>query len=116
MTEHLPECHLMQPCGADTPKHGFCSRQQTSCIHCERECICDRLQACEARVTALATPESVSQANYWYEQGQQDFLKAAVQRIEALRPSITILGSKTLNWPLLESMDRNAATDAIKGE
>jgi len=44
----------MQPCGADTPQHGFCSRQQTWCIHCERECICDRLQACEARVTAAA--------------------------------------------------------------
>ena len=47
---------------------------------------------------------------------REDTLAAAVQRIEALRPSITILGSKTLNWPLLESMDRNAATDAIKGE
>ena len=74
MNEHLPECHLMQPCGADTPKHGFCSRQQTWCIHCERECICDRLQACEARVTALATPETVTQANYWYSQGQRDAL------------------------------------------
>lgn len=74
----------MQPCGADTAKHGFCSRQQTSCIHCERECICDRLQACEARVTALATPETVAQATYWYEEGVRDALAGAVQRVEAL--------------------------------
>ena len=90
MTEHLPECHLMQPCGADTPKHGFCSRQQTWCIHCERECICDRLQACEARVTALATPETVAQATYWYEEGQRDALALAVAylRDETQHPSI----------------------------
>ena len=50
MTEHLYECPLKEPCGADWPKHGFCSRQQTFCIHCERVCICDRLQACEQRV------------------------------------------------------------------
>ena len=49
MTEHLPECPLMEPCGADTPKHGFCSRQQTWCIHCERGCICERIQGAEAR-------------------------------------------------------------------
>ena len=58
--------------------------EQFFCIHCMGECICDRLQACEARVTALATPETVAQATYWYEQGQRDFLKAAVQRVEAI--------------------------------
>ncbi len=47
-------------------------------------CICLELRACEARVTALATPETVSQATYWYEQGQSDALAAAVQRVEAL--------------------------------
>ncbi len=105
MTEHLPECHLMQPCGADTPKHGFCSRQQTSCIHCERECICDRLQACEARVTALATPETVAQAIYWYEQGQRDAIAAAVNRVEAL-----FLGNLHSNGFV------NAIIAAIKGD
>lgn len=59
MTEHLPECPLLEPCSADIPQHGFCSRQNTICIHCdqnticihcERECICDRLRACEERV------------------------------------------------------------------
>ncbi len=110
MTEHLPECHLMQPCGADTPKHGFCSRQQTWCIHCERECICDRLQTCEARVTALATPETVMQANYWYEQGQRDALAAAMQRVEELW-SIDPSWDGT-NW----NNALNAAIAAIKGD
>ena len=50
MTEHLPECTLMEPCGADTPEHGFCSMQQTWCIHCERQCICEALTACSVRV------------------------------------------------------------------
>ena len=50
MTEHVPECELLEPCSADIPEHGFCSRQQTYCIHCERACICERLRACEARV------------------------------------------------------------------
>ena len=50
MTEHLPECELMEPCGADTWEHGFCSRQQMYCIHCERACICERLRALEERV------------------------------------------------------------------
>jgi hypothetical protein len=53
MTEHLPECELTEPCEPDSPKHGFCSRQSTYCIHCERACICERLRACEERVFAL---------------------------------------------------------------
>ncbi len=36
------------------------------------------------QASALATPETVAQANYWYEQGQRDALDAAVQRVEAL--------------------------------
>jgi hypothetical protein len=35
------------------------------------------------QATALATQETVAQANYWYEQGQSDALAAAVQRVEA---------------------------------
>ncbi len=63
---HLPECWATYP--SDPPAW----------------CICDELRACEARVTALATPETVSQATYWYEQGQRDAIDAAVQRVEAL--------------------------------
>lgn len=50
MSDHMPECPLLEPCSADTPNHGFCSRQNTICIHCERECICPELRACEQRV------------------------------------------------------------------
>jgi hypothetical protein len=73
MNDHLDECPEV-----------FIDCYGTLC-DCEYShfCICDALRACEARVTALATPESVSQANYWYEQGQQDFLNAAVQRVKA---------------------------------
>lgn len=53
MTEHLPECPLLEPCSADTPNHGFCSRQNTICIHCERQCFCERLLACERRVRTV---------------------------------------------------------------
>lgn len=115
MTEHLPECHLMQPCGADTPKHGFCSRQQTWCIHCERECICDRLQACEARVTALATPESVAQAMYWWQEGQRDALAAAVQRVGALPHALECV-TRDPNYKRPCNCLHGDALDAIKGD
>ncbi len=64
MSEHLPECWAQHE--SDPPAW----------------CICDELRACEARVTALATPETVEQAGYWYEQGQRDAIAAAVQRVE----------------------------------
>jgi hypothetical protein len=64
MSEHLPECWAQHE--SDPPAW----------------CICDELRACEARVTVLATPETVAQATYWYEQGQRDALAAAVQRVE----------------------------------
>lgn len=51
MTEHLPECPMLEPFSADTTQHCYCLRQNT-CIHAEMECICDRLRACEQRVIA----------------------------------------------------------------
>jgi len=74
MNDHLDECPEV-----------FIDCYGTLC-DCEYShfCICDALRACEARVTALATPETVSQATYWYEQGQRDAIAAAVQRVEAL--------------------------------
>jgi hypothetical protein len=68
MTEHLPECAMQT-------KDSICR-----CL----PCICDALRACEARVTALATPETVVQANLWWEEGQRDAIAAAVNRVEAL--------------------------------
>jgi hypothetical protein len=57
MTEHLPECRLGEPCDIDIAEHGFCSMQveeQFFCIHCMRECICERLRSCEQRVLDAA--------------------------------------------------------------
>ena len=51
MTDHLPECPLLEPCDDDVPEHGYCSMQRGAfCIHCHQWCICDRLRACEERV------------------------------------------------------------------
>ena len=51
MTDHLPECPLLEPCDDEVPEHGYCSMQQgVFCIHCHQWCICDRLRACEQRV------------------------------------------------------------------
>ncbi len=53
MTEHLPECPMLEPYSADTTQHCFCTRKNP-CIHDEMECICDALRACEERVLNAA--------------------------------------------------------------
>lgn len=51
MTDHLPECPLLEPCDDEVAEHGYCSMQHgVFCIHCQRWCVCDRLRACEQRV------------------------------------------------------------------
>ena len=78
---HHDLCLLSEPCSQDVPEHGFCSRQSTFCIHCERECICERLKQAEnyARIAVMHTVDVDS-----YEQGQSDAIAGAVQRVEAL--------------------------------
>ncbi len=78
---HHDLCFLGEPCSQEVPEHGFCSRQNTICIHCERECICERLKQAEnyARIAVMHTVDVDS-----YEQGQRDALNAAVQRVEEL--------------------------------
>jgi len=52
-------------------------------IQCDPDCaIAVHVEALR-QATALATPETVMQATLWYEEGQRDALKAAVQRAEA---------------------------------
>lgn len=65
MTDHLPECPLLEPCSADIPQHGLCPRQNTICIHCERQCFCERLLACERRVLDDAR-EAVAALDAYY--------------------------------------------------
>jgi hypothetical protein len=99
MTEHLPECPMLEPCSADTTQHCYCSRQN-ACIHDEMECICDRLRACEQRV-AEETEAAMMEFFYWkpspphdqhyfadnicaYCVGHREALDAAAQRVAAL--------------------------------
>ena len=110
MTEVEESCHhdlcfLSDPCSQDVPEHGFCSRQQTWCIHCERECLCERLKQAEnyARIAVMHTVDVDS-----YEQGQRDAIAAAVQRIEAL------LFPWPNTWPGM--IRRGDVITAIRGE
>ena len=86
MNDHLPECELLEPCGADIWEHGLSSRQQTYCIHCERACICERLRACEERVReeqcstccTRAEQQYVTEYNSGHDQGYKDGYGAAM--------------------------------------
>ena len=69
---HHDLCFLGEPCSEQVAEHGFCSRQNTICIYCERECICERLKQAEnyARIAAMHTVDVDS-----YEQGRSDTLQ-----------------------------------------
>ena len=57
MRDHKPECVLSDPCSADEPRHGFCGNWDTNwCIHCEQECICERIKRAEDRVLKDTVP------------------------------------------------------------
>ena len=96
MTEHLPECPLLEPCSADIPQHGFCSRQNTICIHCdqnticihcERECICDRLRACEQRCDEKRHAE----VRAWSELSRDNFDHGYAAALDAAREAVKYL-------------------------
>ena len=78
---HHDLCFLGEPCSEQVAEHGFCSRQSTICIYCERNRICERLKQAEnyARIAVMHTVDVDS-----YEQGQRDAIAAAVQRVEAI--------------------------------
>ena len=78
---HHDLCFLGEPCSEQVAEHGFCSRQNTICIYCERECICERLKQAEnyARIAVMHTVDVDS-----YEQGQRDALNAARDAVVAL--------------------------------
>jgi hypothetical protein len=94
MTEHLPECRLGEPCDIDISEHGFCSMQieeQFFCIHCMGECICERLRACEQRVTQKFQDlfdqqmlDCVTHMKQAFDGGWEQATAAAVQIVEKL--------------------------------
>jgi len=103
MSEHLPDCELREPCGADTPQHGFCGRQNTYCIHCERACICVRLRDCETRVGAAfrkVRADDQKHSERWgreaFDAGFAEAITQTMQRIEAL-PYVVMTKGNVLN-------------------
>lgn len=115
MTEHLPECPLLEPCSADIPQHGFCSRQNTICIHCdqnticihcERECICDRLRACEQRCDEKRQAE----VRAWSELSRDNFDDGFAAGLDAAREAVAAVEYLPTNP---EKMIRSMALDAI---
>ena len=111
---HHDLCFLSEPCSHEVPQHGFCSRQNTMCIHCERECICERLKQAEnyARIAVMHTVDVVS-----YEQGQRDALSAAREAIAALVPSEFWEGieGRPSQWWIVKA-EAIAAIDALRKE
>ena len=107
---HHDLCFLGEPCSEQVAEHGFCSRQSTICIYCERECICERLKQAEnyARIAVMHTVDVDS-----YEQGQRDAIAAAVQRMEALWSLDPSWDGTNWNNALTSVL---AAIDAIKNE
>ena len=67
MNEHLPEC-----------PRPYLDCVEGSCQRCDRDCICDNLRACEARV-----------ARDQYNAGYAEAIREAMQRITSL-PAVVI--------------------------
>ena len=87
MRDHKPECVLSDPCSADEPRHGFCGNSDLSwCMHCEQQCICDRIKRAEDRVldaareAVAAVPHGISWGT-----GLHIHRDRALAAIEALR-------------------------------
>ncbi len=67
------------------------------------------------QATSLATPETVSQALYWYEQGQRDAIAAAVQRVQELPHALECV-TRDANYNRPCNCLRGDALDAIRGD
>ena len=101
---HHDLCFLGEPCSQEVPQHGFCSRQSTMCIHCERECICERLKQAEnyARIAVMHTVDVDS-----YEQGRSDALAAA-------REAVADINGKWVFGPRIYKHEALTAIDALR--
>lgn len=56
---HDTLCPLTQPCGADTPRHGYCGfAYQRFCMHCNRECQCELIAKVRADEKGRENDES----------------------------------------------------------
>lgn len=124
MIDHLPECPLLEPCSADIPQHGFCSRQNTICIHCdqnticihcERECICDRLRACEQRCDEKRHAE----VRAWSELSRDNFDHGFAAGLDAAREAVATMTFDSLQrdqGPVATQRQVLAVIDALRKE
>ena len=56
MSQHLPECPMANGC-----KHDYYNDPPIQCADCGESCICDRLRACEQRVSSeFLTPMALA--------------------------------------------------------
>ena len=81
-SKHHDLCFLTEPCDADEPSHGYCSMEQDRyCIHCMRQCICERLLQAEnmARFATMHLTDVDS-----YNEGRREGLTDAMQIVEEL--------------------------------
>lgn len=106
MSDHLPECPLLEPCDDDIPEHGYCSMQRGAfCIHCHQWCICDRLRSCEQRVEKAERAKWSDLAHDNWQDGWEEGIQAAREAVAAM-PGI--------EW--VHAPSALAAIDGLRGE
>jgi len=85
---HHDLCFLSEACEEiEEPQHGYCNGQTDFCIHCCRECICERLRQAENMATFAARHLTDVDS---YNEGRREAIAAAVQRVEAYEYISTI--------------------------
>jgi hypothetical protein len=79
---HHDLCFLSEACEEiEEPQHGYCNGQTDFCIHCCRECICERLRQA-GNMATFATMHLTDVDSY--NEGKREATAAAVQRVEEL--------------------------------
>jgi len=79
---HHDLCFLSEACEEiEEPQHGYCNGQTDFCIHCCRECICERLRQAENMATFAARHLTDVDS---YNEGRREGLTDAMQIVEDL--------------------------------
>ena len=113
MTEHLPECPMLEPYSADTTQHCFCTRKNP-CIHDEMECICDALRACEARVQKIAYQQGLGAGSDEHRQHEAGFVKGYAAALDTAREAVAVIRGKWVFGPRIYKHEALTAIDALK--
>jgi hypothetical protein len=108
-SKHHDLCFLSEACEEiEEPQHGYCNGQTDFCIHCCRECICERLrQAGNMATFAARHLTDVDSSN----EGRREAIAAAVQRVDEAIEYISTIGVT-----LSSVVPKAQAIAAIKGD